>query len=206
MNSSNKIIKAFFNMDNPGQRIKNFFYYQYIVVVILITIAGGIFGGVLGSNLGEEYADSIAYKKACDLYEENSYNNGSVSYWEIRNTVIYEQEFENSKLFLCPLLFIIGLIIFAPISFIVSAIFFWVPTIIPYAFGELVENNQNKNNKILGTSYIKSDSKNKPNSPNTFFTQNKKQTEIAQLMGITQVQVSRLEKKILLSMRKKVFC
>ncbi len=36
------------------------------------------------------------------------------------------------------------------------------------------------------------------------FFQNKKQTEVAQIMGITQVQVSRLEKKILLSMRKKV--
>jgi len=35
------------------------------------------------------------------------------------------------------------------------------------------------------------------------FFQNKKQTEIAELMGITQVQVSRLEKKILLNMRKK---
>ncbi len=35
------------------------------------------------------------------------------------------------------------------------------------------------------------------------FFQNKKQVEVAQIMGITQVQVSRLEKKILLSMRKK---
>lgn len=35
------------------------------------------------------------------------------------------------------------------------------------------------------------------------FFQNKKQIEVAQIMGITQVQVSRLEKKILLSMRKK---
>jgi len=35
------------------------------------------------------------------------------------------------------------------------------------------------------------------------FFQNKKQTEIAELMGITQVQVSRLEKRILLNMRKK---
>jgi hypothetical protein len=36
-----------------------------------------------------------------------------------------------------------------------------------------------------------------------FIFQNKKQVEVAQIMGITQVQVSRLEKKILLSMRKK---
>ena len=35
------------------------------------------------------------------------------------------------------------------------------------------------------------------------FFQNKKQVEVAQIMGITQVQVSRLEKKILLSMRRK---
>lgn len=35
------------------------------------------------------------------------------------------------------------------------------------------------------------------------FFKNKKQTEIAELMGITQVQVSRLEKRILLNMRKK---
>ncbi len=35
------------------------------------------------------------------------------------------------------------------------------------------------------------------------FFQNKKQVEVASIMGITQVQVSRLEKKILLSMRKK---
>ena len=35
------------------------------------------------------------------------------------------------------------------------------------------------------------------------FFQNKKQVEVAQIMGITQVQVSRLEKKILLTMRKK---
>ncbi len=35
------------------------------------------------------------------------------------------------------------------------------------------------------------------------FFQNKKQVEVAQIMGITQVQVSRLEKKILLAMRKK---
>ncbi len=35
------------------------------------------------------------------------------------------------------------------------------------------------------------------------FFQEKKQVEVAELMGITQVQVSRLEKKILLSMRKK---
>ena len=35
------------------------------------------------------------------------------------------------------------------------------------------------------------------------FFQNKKQVEVAQIMGISQVQVSRLEKKILLSMRKK---
>ena len=35
------------------------------------------------------------------------------------------------------------------------------------------------------------------------FFQNKKQVEVAKIMGITQVQVSRLEKKILLSMRKK---
>ena len=35
------------------------------------------------------------------------------------------------------------------------------------------------------------------------FFQNKKQVEVAKIMGITQVQVSRLEKKILLSMRRK---
>jgi len=35
------------------------------------------------------------------------------------------------------------------------------------------------------------------------FFQNKKQVEVARIMGITQVQVSRLEKKILLSMRKR---
>ena len=35
------------------------------------------------------------------------------------------------------------------------------------------------------------------------FFQNKKQVEVARIMGISQVQVSRLEKKILLSMRKK---
>lgn len=36
------------------------------------------------------------------------------------------------------------------------------------------------------------------------FFQDKKQVEVAKIMGITQVQVSRLEKKILLSMRRKV--
>ena len=35
------------------------------------------------------------------------------------------------------------------------------------------------------------------------FFQNKKQVEVAKIMGITQVQVSRLEKKILLTMRRK---
>ena len=35
------------------------------------------------------------------------------------------------------------------------------------------------------------------------FFQDKKQVEVARLMGITQVQVSRLEKKILLTMRKR---
>ena len=35
------------------------------------------------------------------------------------------------------------------------------------------------------------------------FFQNKKQVEVAKIMGITQVQVSRLEKKILLAMRRK---
>jgi len=35
------------------------------------------------------------------------------------------------------------------------------------------------------------------------FFQNKKQMEVAQIMGITQVQVSRLEKKILLALRRK---
>lgn len=34
----------------------------------------------------------------------------------------------------------------------------------------------------------------------------KTQTEIAKILGITQVQVSRIEKKILLEMRHKIFC
>lgn len=141
-----------FSFNNAGSRIKKFFRVQYIILVILITIAGAITGLLLGGELGDYWSSEIAESQATN-YMERMYTkevlaktfSGTYDDYESKNFEIYESRLYNSykahSFFLCPILSILGLLISTVLSYFISSIILWLPSILGYGFGKIVENS-----------------------------------------------------------------
>lgn len=187
-NPIKNFFSIFFSFKNPGRRIKKVAHTYYIAAiiasVIIASIVGIIMSGFLGLTasgaLATGIADYTATEYADEIYEDYYYGNQDYDYYYNYDYSYYELYYSRynevftptlliSAVIICPIFCIIGFILYALTACISSIIALWFPTIMVYAFGELVENSKQKNpEETTGSNIEVIDQKYAPQEPNIY--------------------------------------
>lgn len=162
INPIKKFFNIFFSFKNPGSRIKKVIKVCYIAGVASILVIGTLLGVLQGAAIGFGISSGIAsgvadysadlYMQSIDMDEWDYYEYNDLSYYEIyyaRYEEVFRPTLLLSSIVMCPIFAIIGFVLSLILSFVNAILLLWLPSILLYAFGELVENSKQKSDEKI---------------------------------------------------------